>query len=76
MKVQWPLPCSTHQPSYAYFTSPLQQRLGPYQLENGRPTVLSKAIWAAYQKTRYLGGLNIIARFAVLVWSSIVGWAF
>jgi pyrroline-5-carboxylate reductase len=30
-----------------------------YQLEKGGfRTVLSKAIWAAYQKSRYLGGLN------------------
>jgi pyrroline-5-carboxylate reductase len=30
-----------------------------YQLEKGGfRTVLSKAIWAAYQKSRYLGGLK------------------
>jgi pyrroline-5-carboxylate reductase len=30
-----------------------------YQLEKGGiRTVLSKAVWAAYQKSRYLGGLN------------------
>jgi pyrroline-5-carboxylate reductase len=30
-----------------------------YQLEKGGlRTVLSRAIWAAYQKSRYLGGLN------------------
>jgi pyrroline-5-carboxylate reductase len=30
-----------------------------YQLEKGGlRTVISKAVWAAYQKSRYLGGLN------------------